>query len=446
MSAMLFRSLRPRAIDLVVVTLLVVVVMAASLHRSSRVPAAIYEYTVGGQSVSDLWFDGDLPRMYCASTDRFAAQFAITAEHPLLPLMTFVPAEVISQISGASPIDSIRWTVAMTAGLWIAFCFLLLRLMQCRTGDALAFTALAAVSAAGLAWTTVAELHLPGSITLLIPLCLVAAKARGFSVSEFADTAASALSLSVTISNWFSGVGAAFLDRRWPRALQISANGLLIVSALWAALSWWFPEQVYFLGSFRTIEKVVETSSPNPLAATIAFVSHSIVMPAITIFIEPDGSRDLSVQQSLLGSSGWLGIVATALWFVLLGLGIREAMRSAHRGAFRTLLLATVGVQLLLHTVFGRETFLFSIQFAPFLIALAAFGGLGIGRRAVIAVTWTLVLTAGINNWRAIEQATVLATQRIDHLKANPLPATLALPSGCPTRLGGAPAEISADN
>lgn len=436
---------RLRTTDIVIVAMLVLMVMTASLYRSSRVAPGIYNYVAGGQPVSDLWFDGDLPRMCLAMTERLAIQSAVTSEHPLLQLFTFAPTQAIRRVTGATALDSIRWTVAVMAGLWIATCYLMLRLMRCRAGDAFAFASLAAVSAAGLAWTMVPELHLPGAITLMAPLCLVAARMRGLEISEFVYTLSSALSLSATISNWFAGIAAAFLERPWRQALQISANALLLVSALWAVLSLWFPEQVYFLGADRTFTKFAETPTPQFLATLISFVSHSVVMPAMTIFVEANGSHDLSVQQSLPGSSGWPGMVATVLWLGLLTVGTKEASRPTHRTPFTILLMVVLLGQLVLHAVFGRETFLFSSQFVPFLVALAAFGSLGGRRRAVIAITWVVVLAAGINNWHQVESATSLATQRVNYLAANPLPTEPAEPPQfpwCPARSGRTAAQI----
>jgi hypothetical protein len=148
------------------------------------------------------------------------------------------------------------------------------------------------------------------------------------------------------------------------------------------------------------------------------------VMPAISFAASPMGTRDLSVQNSWPGSAGLAGVAATMLWAVVLAIGAREAARNVHATAFRALLLGVLAGQVLLHLVFGQETFLFSIQFVPLLTAVAAYGCLGHRRVLVLALTCALIVTATVNNWRQLEEATKLAAQRLDEVHALlPLPA-----------------------
>lgn len=410
--------------DTVVVALLILIVTAASLYRSARVPDGVYDYNVNGHSTSDLWFDGDLPRMMCLATDRTSPKFITSTEHPLAPVFTFIPVSLIRYATGLSPIDAVRGLVAAQAALFATICFVLFRLMRCRPIDALAFAALAAVSASGMAWSMVAELHLPAAITLMIPLCLVAARSAGWRASDAAYLAASACSLSVTITCWMSGIGAALVERGRLAALQISVNALVLVAVLWLALSVAFPEMLFFVGNAVTMVKFEETQSPHPIAAFVGVFSHTIVMPAISFVESPMGTRDLSVQNAWPGSSGPVGVVATVLWAAVLAIGAREAARKAHATPFRTLLLAVLAGQVLLHAIFGRETFLFSIQVVPLLTAVAAYGCLGHRRALVLALTGALLVMATVNNWRQLDKASSLAAQRIADVHVlPPLPA-----------------------
>lgn len=411
---------RRRWIDVIVAAALAMAVIAAARYRSAFVPDELYQYGIRGHVLTDMWFDADLPRYFCVSTDRLAEQFAVTTEHPLMPLLTYLPVATVEAATGAGHIDSIRWVIAAEAGLLIAACFLLLRMMRCAVFDAAVFAALAAVSAAGLAWSMVANLHLAAALTLMLPLLLAAARARRWPVPDVAYLFASACSLSATITNCIWGILATLLDRRPAAALQITANAFLLVSALWVALSLVFPAQVYFPDRERTGEKAFQTAAPRPAEAVISLIAHTTVMPDIHAYVEPDGSQDLSVQGSWPGSSGALGLAATLLWLLLLAIGVREAARATHVTPFRLLLLALLGGQLALHAVFGRETFLFSIQWLPALIALAAYGSLGPPRRIVRTIACALLVTAAISNWRQIAHAVTLATARIETVKTLP--------------------------
>ena len=54
--------------------------------------------------------------------------------------------------------------------------------------------------------------------------------------------------------------------------------------------------------------------------------------------------------------------------------------------------------QLLLHSLFGHETFLYSMHFLPLLVGVAAFGALGQWRAWVLALAGVFIVTACVNN------------------------------------------------
>jgi hypothetical protein len=69
------------------------------------------------------------------------------------------------------------------------------------------------------------------------------------------------------------------------------------------------------------------------------------------------------------------------------------------------LLGAVIAGQLALHLVIGKESFLYAMHIAPLLIAVAACGTLGRQRVVVLVMAASLVMTAGVNNWRQFERA-----------------------------------------
>ena len=93
---------------------------------------------------------------------------------------------------------------------------------------------------------------------------------------------------------------------------------------------------------------------------------------------------------------------------LLLAIGAWQLARNPATHAFRTLLCATIAGQLLLHLLIGRETFLYSMHFAPLLIAAAACGTLGRQRALVLAMTAGLIVSAGVNNWQQFARSTAI--------------------------------------
>jgi hypothetical protein len=383
---------RAFAIDVAIGLLLATITGAASFERSGRIHPVAFQYVAGGFETSDIWFDADLPKMACLMSDRQAGQHSITTEHPLISLLAYAPTRAVRAIAGTGKAVAIRVVVAIASATWAAMLFTLLRVIGCRAIDAALFTLLGIVSAAGMFWMAVPESFLPGAITLLLPLW-AAVRAR----RESSIALASAASLSVTITNWIAGLAlaATALPRR--RAVQVSANALVIVSALWFVQSWLFPENVYFLGSSRAIE-LAHNERPQPLQALVVMLSHSMVMPSLGAMADARW-RGLTVQSASPAHDGAVAVIAVILWAAVLIAGARSFGSGPAPRAFRIVCLVTLAAQSL-HLVFGKETFLYVPHIMTLLIVVAAHGVFGRFRTAILAMAMALIVAAGVNNWR----------------------------------------------
>ena len=144
-----------------------------------------------------------------------------------------------------------------------------------------------------------------------------------------------------------------------------------------------------------------------------SFVFHSLIAPAIR-FINDDAytqakddsfrlSERLAFQFSTPGSAGPLGLVAVGLWSALLLNGLWRLVTLDHHLRFRLVLGALLVFELSLHMVYGEETFTYSLNFIPLLIAVAALGALSPGRPVVLVLAGLLALCAGINNWQQFQ-------------------------------------------
>jgi hypothetical protein len=123
------------------------------------------------------------------------------------------------------------------------------------------------------------------------------------------------------------------------------------------------------------------------------------VMPRIELIPEPKWGAVMSVQRAAIASSGAWGVAATILWVTLVVLTLLGLATSRGSGRVRFVLGATLAGQVLLHMIYGEETFLYAMHIAPLLILAAALAVASTSwRRAILAVAVALALTGGLNN------------------------------------------------
>ena len=380
-------------LDGVLLLLLALFAAGAALYGQFKVNDAIsYTYM-------EVWFDADVPRAYRDMSDRWADHFR-TEVHPLFPLLTYPPTRLAQKALGLGPLNAVRLVMAGVAFLWMGLLFVLLRLMGLRRLDAVLFSALAGVSAGWLFWFSVPETYAWGSLTIVLTLALVGLKYHR-NVGEAPFIAASALTLSMTLSNWLVGILAAFAHFPRRRALQITANALAAVVLLWAVQKVVFPSSNFFLGGTKEQNYLFRTENGGPAAVVRSFLFHTVVMPApreVTVDLDGRPAQALVTQPSPLGSGSPFGLVACALWLGLLGLGVWAAagLKEQRRLVF-VCGVALVG-QLCLHLLYGNETFLYALNFLPLFLVLVSLGTLTRARPLVLGLLTALIVCAAVNN------------------------------------------------
>jgi hypothetical protein len=205
-----------------------------------------------------------------------------------------------------------------------------------------------------------------------------------------------------------SGMFASAARWPWRRSVQITANALCIVVVLWALQRMIFPTSPFFFGYSNESRFVRPPASggPGPVARVLFF--HSIVMPHINVIPEPKWGEVMSVQLSAIGTSGAWGMAATILWAALLALAALGLLSSRGDRRFRIVLGSTLAGQILLHLIYGEETFLYMLHVAPLLILAAALAAAATPwRRIILALAVALAFTAAMNN--ASQLATAMA-------------------------------------
>ncbi len=384
---------------------MLVFVLAAVAGLASYQGAELLNPVIFNQQAGDVWFEADIPRVFANMTDRESNHYR-TKVHPLFSLIAF-PLVYALRTALLEPITAVRMVIATVASVWISLLFILLRLIGCRRFDAILFSVLAATSAAAVFWFVVSETYPFGSLSILLALCLVAV-APYQKLAPLWYVLVSALTLSFTLTNWMVGILATILNNSWKRSLQITVNALFLVVVLWGLQKFIFRTAAFFLvnsaGSpvFDEEKKYMLRPETGGLLQVVeSFVSHTMVMPTIKVVSDkysPPHWPIMLTQASPPGSGSLWGAVAVVLWTALLGLGLWGLFSARQQRKLRILLGFTLLGQLALHAVYGEETFLYSLHFAPLLVVLAALSTLTRARPAALLLAGMLVLSAGVNN------------------------------------------------
>src|SRR6185503_18098338 len=194
---------------------------------------------------NDVWFEADMPVVSDTMLHRWS-DHSRNAHHPLFALMTTTPTYALRPILSARA--RVAVVVTFAALIWGAAVYLLMRALTDSLIDAMTFSVLTFVSAGSLFWLPAAETYALGSASLLVPVALLAWDSRR-RMPDWCYVAASAASLSVTTTNWASGVIVPMVTRSARAAIQIIANALVIVIAFWIVQVLVIPSVPFFLSA-----------------------------------------------------------------------------------------------------------------------------------------------------------------------------------------------------
>ncbi|MDR4474247.1 MAG: hypothetical protein MRJ92_16895, partial [Nitrospira sp.] len=184
---------------------LVVFVGIASTVIAGSIPAFLLHSM-------EFWFEADTIREVSnmiSTTDDHSR----TSVHPLFSLLAFTPVFLVKHLFGIPALEAVLSVTGLLGGLWSGTLYLMLRLMGCRTLDAGLFTLLSLSSASAIFWLPVPNSYTWGSWTIMVALIvLLVAEQRRLGATAY--IVASALTLSITVTNWMSGLLATVA--RWP--------------------------------------------------------------------------------------------------------------------------------------------------------------------------------------------------------------------------------------
>ncbi len=368
-----------------------------TFHNASRMSPLVFS-----TRAQDLLFDADTADYVSMMTVR-EGPHGETKVHPLLTLFIYPPVKILRSVLDLEPTQAIRVTLALVAALWAGTLFGVLRLIGCREPDSAIFTLLGVVSAAAQFWFAVPETGSYGSLSILAAVGVMALAQR-WKISELGYAAVSAFTLSTTVTNWMAGIFLSFINLPRRRALKLTAIAFGIVVALAGLQEAIFPRADFFLQNPKKGAFLFHPRSGGPVKIVPAFIFHTMIMPAIEN-TPKNGALRLTTQQLAPGSGSPWGRAAVWFWGALLGVGAWWAVSNARSSKLVQLVGFTLLGQLVLHLVFGKETFLQALHFLPLLIVLAAFGTFTRARPGVLLFAAALTVCAFINNQLIFEQA-----------------------------------------
>jgi hypothetical protein len=376
--------------------------MFFSFHLCSQLGAGLFQ-----AYAEDVWFQADLKRVVENMTDANSSHFR-NKVHPIASLVVYPLTQLLQLFVPGTAVQVTAAVAALSAGIWVVTLYCLLLTLGLSVAAACAFCLLALSSAGFVMFFSVPELYHFGSLSLMLVL-LVAARAATRGVHEGSVMAASAASLSITVTNWMAGLLLAFACLPWRRAVRISAVALAVIFVLALVQKLMFPTSgLFFVGSPGEGLYMNRPDAGTVWNKLAAMLLHAFVMPETRTLPSPKEFLWplLSVQFSPPGSGGPYGRPALLFWVLLLGAGIAGAFRLAARWRPFVLVLAgTLLGQVVLHLIYGEETFLYSLHFTPLLITLAALSWFTPAQRYVIPVVLLAAVLMLANNLHAFASA-----------------------------------------
>jgi hypothetical protein len=399
--------------DIIVAVALAALASFSSYSRSSLTQTLLPDG-------NDVWFESDLGRIVANMSEHRSDHYR-TEVHPLFSLMTTPLVYGLRALLGISAVPAIRIVVAATAATWTVALFGLLRLAGLRTFAAAWFTGLGVASAATVCWFAVPETFPLGSVTMMLAL-MVTAISSTRQVPAPVYTSISALTLSVTVTNWMAGLVMTALGLPARRAIRTTVNALGLVTAAWAVQKVVFRSARFFIRSTHELKYLEPVTLQRLWQVMRSFFVHALVLPAyVVVDAGPYRSIPLKLvtQFSPIASDRW-GLVAVSAWLGLLAIGAFAMVTLRDHRRLRLSVALVLGGQLALHLVYGNETFLYSLHWVPLLVLVAAMG-VHTRARGITLVLAVVALTAMlVSNVRQFERAAMAAQTIMTGAEARP--------------------------
>jgi len=392
---------RPTRQDYICIAALWLLAIGTLLCITTVFHSEIVTMSVGGR-----WFQSDGWRAYDDMVS-FGATHYRNSVRPLFSLIAIPATSAIIGVAGVRPIEAISIFNCLCMATWCSGIYLACRLMGLRALEAALAGCLAMASAAALFWFIVPETYALSSLCVVLAIVLAAAHVRR-PIGNVWWVAVGGLLAGTVITNWMVIVVISFVLKSRKDALIISVASLLLMFGAWGVQKVVFPAPAAFPLKMVARERAfVLHSDQGGVSCKLAaeFIS-PILAPSAHFIGEPERTgRHVSVQCADIAKAGFPYVIAVCVWLFLLAWGAWALCRSASLHRFGLAMLVALGFQVALHLIYGEETFLYALHFAPWLVILAAGVFLAEKKRWVIAVLATLTVFAAFNNAQQLAAA-----------------------------------------
>ncbi|MFC7739066.1 hypothetical protein ACFQX4_25530 [Roseomonas sp. GCM10028921] len=365
---------------------------------------------------TDIWFEADQPRILSNLTDRQSDHYR-TSVHPIFSLLFYPICTAIMLLGDIAPLAAAKILVSISGAATAGLFYRSMRNLGLTVTGALIFSAALLASASFTHWFAVVETYAFAALSITLGLWVVTQPGL---VSTELWILGSAATLSVTITNWTFGLATAFFRLPWRAFLRVSVTALVLVAALAVVQKVAFPSSGLFFNPRALVRErhYTQVAQPAesgggwmPLANLRSMLFYSAVAPTASREMNIEAGRSkliVSNQHSPLRDEGLLGLLATTLWVVTLGLGLWKAVTWPRRDVVLGLFVFLAG-QMALHLVYGNITFLYAAHFFPVLLAIAALGAVGRTRWLATGFAAAFVFVGGYANIEQLRAASALA-------------------------------------
>jgi hypothetical protein len=363
----------------------------------------------------NIWFQADIARVVDNMTNRGGSHWR-TSVHPTSSIMLYPAAHILNKF-GLTPLQASRAVVAVFAAFNPAMLYLVLRQIKLPRAVATVFAALFLASAAVVFWTSVVELY-PIACGSVLPALFLMARGRPTRGAWW--WLVSALTLSVTVTNWTIGLIATQVRWKFKPFLLISSAALITVLILSLAQFALFKDARIFIDPRGLKWDAVSFSEPvmqkrgqlheawNPVGnVKVLFVTTVVATPAKIV---KQGEEYVATNQGTpFARDNYAGPIATIAWVGLLALGAWGAIRNSSTRLFAIGLGLMLFANAALHSVYGEVTFLYGMHVIPLLTLLAAMSWFTPQKWTGIALALLVITFGGVNNIEQFKQSTDVA-------------------------------------
>jgi hypothetical protein len=362
-------------IDLVIMCLLAATGSGLIWNCSHRISTGLRNI-----ATQNVWFESDVSRAFYNMAARKSNQHR-TSVHPLFPLVANPICTAFAKVGHLSLNDAADGFLATMAGLWMVLMYLVIRSLGFDRILAAFAALMGLVSSSALLFFSVPETYSLSSVSILATLVLVIFTA-GTRWEAIGELLASACSLSITVTNWSLGWFLTFRRQQWKKWIQLTVNAFVVVVAFWTVEKAAMVTSEFFTGVRGERNSMTHQSLLHLVQTANVFLFNGMVAPAVRTTADfgdpghrmgPVWNTGLTLQLSWPGSASAWGIAAAIVWCAILIVGFITLLRGRRTRVTQAILIY-LAAQLLLHLLYGFETFMYALDWMPILVIVAIYG------------------------------------------------------------------------